>query len=58
MLHYQRCFLVRQMLDATAARRTGGWEYKLEAVMVEVYNEVLRDLLARAFTVKGCTSPA
>lgn len=39
-----------QILEAVELLREQGWEYRLEASYVEVYNEALRDLLAAGNT--------
>ncbi len=42
--------LVAQILEAVDGLQQQGWEYRLEASYVEVYNETLRDLLAAGNT--------
>lgn len=45
-----RCGGALQILEAVEVLREQGWEYRLEASYVEVYNEALRDLLAAGNT--------
>ena len=42
--------VVAQILEAVDGLQQQGWEYRLEASYVEVYNETLRDLLAAGNT--------
>lgn len=49
---------VSMILAAAARLGAAGWEFRMEATFIEVYNEALRDLLAEPDRGPGATGGA
>ncbi|XP_024526400.1 kinesin-like protein KIN-14N [Selaginella moellendorffii] len=49
---------LEQIFQCSQALRSQGWSFKMQASLLEIYNETIRDLLAPSKSVGGDTTPA